>query len=791
MKKIQRAGVKGLAVATASIMAVSPVFAAGWQHNNTGWWYGTNSDNTAWHSNGWQWVDGNGDGTAECYYFGPDGYMYAGKTTPDGYTVNADGAWVNNGAVQTKSVAAGSAGLAVSNEQNGQWQRGTGVNASGWQWKNSDGSIRKGGWYWLDGNRDGVAECYYLDGEGWMLSDCRTPDGYTVNAGGAWVEGNTVRTKNLNTGMSGLSGSAVIGGGSSSGGGGGASGGGSSSGSSLSTGTSVIRMTDEEIENYMQQLTEDRWKDYNDSSVSHAVNDFNNGNRSLMSADEWSDTKERIETFKSEQLTGSMSDFEKEIKIVKWIAANCKYDKTSGAWSELASAYSCIVEGKALCAGYADAFLQTAKLCGLDVRYIYNDTHAWNLVKLDGEWYHVDVTWEDSGSDICNKYLNLEDEQIKNILHHKDWKPTSIKANGIKYGPSVVAKYLKDGTIDTSLGISYKEKMNQFFDKISSSSGSLSVQYTSNADAASKITNYVSERIDNRQSNVKILIRFGSTLNTGKSGDFSKATKLRDSIMSEAEAAINNKYGSVLTTQFKPYLSVNGASGGEYYAYGQASLNYKAGSRLQVPYVIHFMCNGTEVGTQSGNAEQSAKMTLNVPDGYSAKYDGCKVLSGSGNINVKSFTITGRDQFEANVELTDKSIVSYTIRYVDAQYKELDKVSGTGEIGSEITPENKTFEGYELYNTDELKPHTLNERSSLNTITLRYQKVGTWTINYVCKNNNEVLATETGTAQKGTRVIIPSKTFEGYTLDTQTRNFTTTGGNDTFTVKYSLAKTQD
>lgn len=42
-----------------------------------------------------------------------------------------------------------------------------------------------------------------------------------------------------------------------------------------------------------------------------------------------------------------------------------------------------------------DAFLQTAKLCGLDARYIHNSSHAWNLVKLDGDWYHVDVTWED------------------------------------------------------------------------------------------------------------------------------------------------------------------------------------------------------------------------------------------------------------------------------------------------------------------------------------------------------------------------------------------------------------
>ena len=93
-------------VAAAAMTAAMTVtsMAAGWQQNAVGWWYGTNADNTQWHANGWQWLDGNGDGTAECYYFDGNGYMAANTTTPDGYQVNADGAWTVNGAVQTKQV---------------------------------------------------------------------------------------------------------------------------------------------------------------------------------------------------------------------------------------------------------------------------------------------------------------------------------------------------------------------------------------------------------------------------------------------------------------------------------------------------------------------------------------------------------------------------------------------------------------------------------------------------------------------------------------------------------------
>ncbi|NBH71102.1 hypothetical protein D3Z51_03475 [Clostridiaceae bacterium] len=79
-------------------------FAAGWQKDNTGWWW--QNDNGSYPSNTWQWVDGNHDGVSECYYFDGNGYMLANTTTPDGYVVNADGAWVVSGTVQTKAAEA-------------------------------------------------------------------------------------------------------------------------------------------------------------------------------------------------------------------------------------------------------------------------------------------------------------------------------------------------------------------------------------------------------------------------------------------------------------------------------------------------------------------------------------------------------------------------------------------------------------------------------------------------------------------------------------------------------------
>lgn len=99
--------VKKLAViATASVLGSlmgTTAFAAGWIQYDAGWWYGTNEDNAQWYSNGWQWIDGNNDGTAECYYFDQNGYLLTDTTTPDGYQVNDDGAWMMDGIVQNRA----------------------------------------------------------------------------------------------------------------------------------------------------------------------------------------------------------------------------------------------------------------------------------------------------------------------------------------------------------------------------------------------------------------------------------------------------------------------------------------------------------------------------------------------------------------------------------------------------------------------------------------------------------------------------------------------------------------
>lgn len=197
--------------AALTISSAMTAFAAGWQKNNTGWWYGTNADNSTWYANGWQWVDGNGDGVAECYYFDGNGYIVTNGTTPDGYQVNGDGQWTENGVVKTKNTATiANTSRPSSREIVAYLFRGylkdpskmtldercnLFVDSSKPEWNNGVTNIKMndavgsrwnsthGGWYFL--GYDGIdVETIALNDEGYLLSDTITPDGYYVNKRG-------------------------------------------------------------------------------------------------------------------------------------------------------------------------------------------------------------------------------------------------------------------------------------------------------------------------------------------------------------------------------------------------------------------------------------------------------------------------------------------------------------------------------------------------------------------------------------------------------------------------------
>ncbi len=110
-------------------------------------------------------------------------------------------------------------------------------------------------------------------------------------------------------------------------------------------------------------------------------------------------------------ITASMSDYEKARAVYDYVRMNVTYDKDalndSLSISEKLpahSSYNAIVLGQAVCQGYSSLLYNMMLRAGVDCRVITGTgnggAHAWNLVKIDGQYYNVDVTFDsDNGTD--------------------------------------------------------------------------------------------------------------------------------------------------------------------------------------------------------------------------------------------------------------------------------------------------------------------------------------------------------------------------------------------------------
>lgn len=115
----------------------------------------------------------------------------------------------------------------------------------------------------------------------------------------------------------------------------------------------------------------------------------------------------------------SMSDFQKVKFVNDYIVKNTEYSTNST--SSPHSACAVVQEGKGVCQGYALLALKMLQDLGVETKYVvgevYTGGHAWNLVKVDGEWYHLDTTWNDPTPDRKNvvryEYFLVNDEEMR------------------------------------------------------------------------------------------------------------------------------------------------------------------------------------------------------------------------------------------------------------------------------------------------------------------------------------------------------------------------------------------
>lgn len=131
-----------------------------------------------------------------------------------------------------------------------------------------------------------------------------------------------------------------------------------------------------------------------------------------------------------ECITPDMSNLQKMVALHNWLATNCKYDHTY----EKYTVYDALVLGSSVCQGYKDAYEMLLRYVGIvEVGTATGGNHIWNQVKVDGQWYNIDVTWDSNaienglfGQMYYGNFM-ISDSQLKknHTVESQDYECTS------------------------------------------------------------------------------------------------------------------------------------------------------------------------------------------------------------------------------------------------------------------------------------------------------------------------------------------------------------------------------
>ncbi len=97
----------------------------------------------------------------------------------------------------------------------------------------------------------------------------------------------------------------------------------------------------------------------------------------------------------------SWSDVEKLLYFHDYMAVTLEYDLDS----DISDAYTLMKSGRGVCSAYTHLFSALCERAGIEHSTAVSESmnHIWNIVKVGGQWYHVDVTWDDTIPDIDGK----------------------------------------------------------------------------------------------------------------------------------------------------------------------------------------------------------------------------------------------------------------------------------------------------------------------------------------------------------------------------------------------------
>lgn len=176
--------------------------------------------------------------------------------------------------------------------------------------------------------------------------------------------------------------------------------------------------------------------------------------------------KAAIDKAYAEVINDNMTDEQKATALHDYLVQHMVYDQNANnnLGIEKRNAYEALVNGIGVCQGYTLAYAALLNKAGIEVDYCKSKSmnHIWNYVKLDGKWYHADLTYDDATASsqtgetghVKHTYFLLSDTAMRNASH--DWEANDITCADTKYDNSWhKTAPLRESAIYTVGGSSY------------------------------------------------------------------------------------------------------------------------------------------------------------------------------------------------------------------------------------------------------------------------------------------------------------------------------------------------
>ena len=146
----------------------------------------------------------------------------------------------------------------------------------------------------------------------------------------------------------------------------------------------------------------------------------------------------KIDDIIKNNISDSLSIKDKIRKIHDYIINNASYDKKRSDDKIINyksdNAYGVLIENKGLCGGYTDSMMLFLERFKIPNYKIATENHVWNYVKVNNEWLHLDLTWDDpitnNGKNILDdSFFLITDEELKSLEKEEHNYDTSIYRN--------------------------------------------------------------------------------------------------------------------------------------------------------------------------------------------------------------------------------------------------------------------------------------------------------------------------------------------------------------------------